>query len=176
VTTGLDEERRAVFNAMSPAELTAVLSTVLRESADWNRELDGFQRGQLKSASSIGRHLTAELHGGPPVATRFRTDLRAVLQTVPDGPADTPWITAARALAAALEAGEGEDGDRVAVLGGPVADLLAACRACSEERATRLAGEVRVLLRDLVDAEIAVLAAPAPAAPRPATSHPGGAG
>ncbi|GAY08190.1 hypothetical protein [Pseudonocardia sp. N23] len=78
-----------MFNAMSPAQLTAVLSGVLREGADWARPLDGFQRGQLKSASSIGRHLASELAGGPAAAARFRADLRALLVATPGSAGST---------------------------------------------------------------------------------------
>lgn len=171
-----------MFNAMSPAQLTAVLSGVLREGADWARPLDGFQRGQLKSASSIGRHLASELAGGPAVAARFRADLRALLV---DGPADTANDTqgaqphgrsgaekqqrgcarsfaepaeavadAARHVVAAID--DDPSGD-VAALGAPIGDLLAAARAAG---AVELATGVRNLLRDLVDAEIDLLSTP----------------
>ena len=177
-----------MFNAMSPAQLTAVLSGVLREGADWSRPLDGFQRGQLKSASSIGRHLASELAGGPAVAARFRTDLRALLTDTPRAqphgrseaeeqqrgcarslanPADagldpvadtaapsTEVADAARAVVAAID--DDPTGD-VAALGAPIGDLLAAARAAG---AHDLAAAVRVLLRDLVDAEIDLLSTP----------------
>lgn len=218
-----------MFNAMSPAQLTAVLSGVLREGADWSRPLDGFQRGQLKSASSIGRHLASELAGGPAVAARFRADLRALLTSTTDGAqphgrsgaeeqqrgcarsfpepagagpgpvADTtepPGADPGPIADAAEPAGAGPDpvtdatqppdaepgpvasgsagevadaahavvvaidedpsGD-VAALGGPIGDLLTAARAAG---AHDLAAAVRVLLRDLVDAEIDLLSTP----------------
>ncbi|GEL22441.1 hypothetical protein PSU4_13950 [Pseudonocardia sulfidoxydans NBRC 16205] len=171
-----------MFNAMSPAQLTAVLSGVLREGADWSRPLDGFQRGQLKSASSIGRHLASELAGGPAVAAQFRADLRALLV---DGPADTADDTqgaqphgrsgagkqqrgcarssaepaeavaeAARRVVAAID--DDPSGD-VAALGAPIGDLLTAARAAGTDD---LATAVRGLLRDLVDAEIDLLSTP----------------
>ncbi|MGD9989721.1 hypothetical protein [Pseudonocardia sp.] len=173
-----------MFNAMSPAQLTAVLSGVLREGADWSRPLDGFQRGQLKSASSIGRHLASELAGGPAVAARFRADLRALLaDATVDGPADDPGaqphgrpgaekVQRGCARASADPAGAGPGGSvadaaravvtamdddpsgDVAALGAPVGDLLAAARAAG---ADDLATAVRALLRDLVDAEIDLL-------------------
>lgn len=156
-----------MFNAMSPAQLTAVLATILRESADWSRELDGFQRGQLKSASSIGRHLTAELAGGPVAAAEFRGRLHDLLDTPPAGDtppdgaalAGTAWSRAAGELRAALDRDPAGD---LAALGGPVADLLAACRAGTGPAADTLAAQLRALLRDLVDAEIGVLSTPHP--------------
>ncbi|GJF01521.1 hypothetical protein [Pseudonocardia sp. D17] len=179
-----------MFNAMTPAQLTAVLSGTLRESADWARPLDGFQRGQLKSAGSIGRHLAAELAGGPAVAARFRADLRALLceprpapattrpaagtspagavsaavDTVVATAADTVLGAAAEAVVAAID---GDPSGDVAALGAPIGDLLAACRAAGPDGAA-LAADVRSLLRDLVDAEIDLLSRPTetrPAAP-----------
>lgn len=184
-----------MFNAMTPAQLTAVLSGTLRESADWARPLDGFQRGQLKSAGSIGRHLAAELAGGPAVAARFRADLRALLceprpapattrpaadtppaDTSPAGAVsaavDTVVATAAdtvvgAAAEAVVAAIDGDPSGDVAALGAPIGDLLAACRAAGPDGAA-LAADVRSLLRDLVDAEIDLLSRPTetrPAAP-----------
>lgn len=144
-----------MFNAMSPAQLTTVLSTILRESADWSRPLDGFQRGQLKSAGSIGRHLAAELAGGPAVAADFRARLRSVLDEAGGAAPEAP----VRALADALD--QQPTGD-LAPLGGPVADLLAACRQRTDPAAAALAARLRSALRELVDAEIDVLSTPHP--------------
>jgi hypothetical protein len=80
-----------VFNALPPARLVGILSTVLRDSADWDRPLDPFQASQLKSASSIGRFAAAEIAHAGPVLEGFRAALREV---APDAPADLPELGA----------------------------------------------------------------------------------
>lgn len=148
-----------MFNAMAPEALTTLLAGLLAESADWERPLDAFQIGQLKSASSIGRHLAAELAGGPAAAAAFARDLARVLDEAPvAGPAG--FLAAGAATRAALAEGAGP-----AALGEPIADLLAAGRTHPE--ATQLCDRVRSLLRDLADAEITILSGPPRSGGRP---------
>jgi hypothetical protein len=75
-----------VFNPLPPARLVGILSTVLRDSAAWDRPLEPFQAGQLKSASSIGRFAAAEIAHAGPVLDRFRA-------AVPGAPPDADLAT-----------------------------------------------------------------------------------
>ena len=68
-----------MFNPLSPAELAGGLSRVLRESERWPRPLEPFQSGQLMSASSIARYLSAELAHGNAALLSFRVSVRDVL-------------------------------------------------------------------------------------------------
>lgn len=130
----------AVFVPLGAGELAGVLAKVLAGSARWDRPLDEFQVGQLKSAGSIGRHLAAELTGAAAGRTAFTRDLAAVLD-------DAPGAEAA-AVRQALATG-GDD------LGGALADLLAACRTRPGTEA--LTTRIRGLLREHADAEVAAL-------------------
>jgi hypothetical protein len=124
-----------VFDPLTPTQLAGVLSGVLRESAGWTRPLEPFQVGQLKSASSIGRFLAAELERGPATLREFREAVRATLDAAGrSGPDDTA---------------------DVAALGDYLCELLAELRAAGGH--DRLVADLRVLLRDLTNAEIDIL-------------------
>lgn len=73
-----------MFNSLPPDRLVAILATVLRESAGWDRPLEPFQTGQLKSASSIGRFAAAEIAHGGAAFQRFAGAVRAHLPDAPD--------------------------------------------------------------------------------------------
>lgn len=118
-----------MFDPLTPAQLAGLLSGLLRESAGWDRPLEPFQVGQLKSASSIGRYLAAELAHGPDTLREFQAALVGTLDA--EVPAD------------------------VAALGAYLADLLARLRA--EGGHDRLVADLRALLRDLTNAEIDIL-------------------
>jgi hypothetical protein len=152
-----------VFNAMTPAQLTALLASLLSESASWTRPLDGFQVGQLKSASSIGRHLTAELGGAPAAAARFAEDLtRALDEETVGAPEAAALRTAIGGMNGTFSAGDAANvpftAPTPAALGGAIAELLAAARA--DPGAAPLVARVRGLLRDLADTEISILSGP----------------
>lgn len=140
----------AVFVPLSPAELASVLARVLAGSARWDRPLDEFQVGQLKSAGSIGRHLAAELAGAAAGRSAFTRDLAAALD-------DAPGTEAAAVRHALGTGGADLSGADLggADLGGALADLLAACRARPGTGA--LTTRIRGLLREHADAEVAAL-------------------
>jgi hypothetical protein len=122
-----------VFNPLAPDRLVSVLSTVLRESAGWSRPLEPFQTGQLKSASSIGRFLAAEVAHGGPVLRDFRAAVRESLADAPAPDAD---------LASFAEF---------------LCDRLAQLRHDPDPAAEELRTALHGLLRDLTNAETDIL-------------------
>lgn len=97
-----------MFNPLPPARLVGILSTVLRDSATWDRPLEPFQSGQLKSASSIGRFAAAEIAHAGPVLDRFRAAVRELEREAPDDLAELGAFLCD--LMATLPAGERRTG------------------------------------------------------------------
>jgi serine/threonine-protein kinase len=122
-----------VFNPLSPAELVGGLSRVLRESGRWPRPLEPFQSGQLMSASSIGRYLSAELEHGNAALLSFRASVREVLDEAVVAAAGEPGAGQPGAgQPGAGEPGGGQPGAGQPA-GSPLADDLVRCRAAVEE-------------------------------------------
>lgn len=122
-----------MFNPLTPARLVGILSTVLRDSAGWDRPLEPFQTGQLKSASSIGRFAAAEIAHSGPVLRDFRAALHDV---VPDAPLDADVAELGEFLCGRLAELRDHPGGHE-----------------NDELRTTLHG----LLRDLTDAELEIL-------------------
>jgi hypothetical protein len=156
-----------VFNPLSPAELVGGLSRVLRESGRWPRPLEPFQSGQLMSASSIGRYLSAELAHGNAALLSFRASVRDVLDEAiaaaagqpgagqPGGvqPGRSPLagdLVRCRAAVAAA--------DDAAALGGCICELMDAGRRSGDPAFGSLRATLHGLLRDLANAEVGILA------------------
>jgi hypothetical protein len=122
-----------VFNPLTPSELVAALSNLLREAGRSDGPRDAFEHAQLLAGYSIGKYLAAELAGGPAILA---------------------WFSAAVA-----EELEGKDAEQArsaadfAELGALLSRVLAELPADSPAR-TRL----HALLRDLAEREIALLA------------------
>jgi hypothetical protein len=61
-----------MFNPLTPSELVAALSNLLRDAGRSDGPRDQFEQAQLLAASSIGKYLAAELEGGPAILAWFR--------------------------------------------------------------------------------------------------------
>jgi hypothetical protein len=73
-----------MFNPMSPSELILAIGRVLRSAADGQGPTDDYRRGQLLSAYSIARHLSAEEAGRDELLQWFRGDVIAALEEQPE--------------------------------------------------------------------------------------------
>ncbi len=145
-----------VFNPLTPAQLAAVVSTVLADSAEWQRPLEPFQRGQVRSASSISRHLSAELSGAGSVITGFRDTLRTELvRALADAQTagDHLWADAVERCRSDVD-----DADDPRVLGRSLAELIDAGKATGGDGLMRFRPNLHAMLRELTDAEVDVLA------------------
>lgn len=158
--TGTEGCKVEVFNPLTPAQLAAIVSSVLADSADWQRPLEPFQRGQLRSASSIGKHLSAELSGATAELLSFRDTLRTELQRAHADAAalgERSWAEAVERGRLAIEtASDPRD------VGMAVAALIDAGKAgTGGEAFARFRPRLHAMLRELADAEIDVLSASA---------------
>lgn len=146
-----------MFNPLSPAQLVDSLSRVLRQSERWPRPLEPFQSGQLMSASSIGKYLSAELGQSGAALLSFRAGVRNALDEAIKVPAGH---TQGRALADALAHCRQalETADDVSDLGQCISVLLADGRAAQDPAFAPLRAGLRGLLRDLVNTEVGILA------------------
>ena len=140
-----------MFNPLTPAEVVAAIGVTARDAARSEDPAGEFERDQLLSAYSATRHLAAELVGSAPLLERFRTDLAERLRLAQSG--DGAVDAVAGRTAATVEA------DRsAAAIGEAVSQLLVELRASPSEPATRLRAEIHVLLRELADREVDLLA------------------
>src|SRR5215469_6072374 len=132
-----------MFNALRTDELLIGVGRVLRVAAGLERQPDGYERSQLLSAYSITRLLAAE----QAVALDLFAELRARLLQVLDAQSPSlPSVERARAAVASA---------RVATDASPeIAELLVEL-----PRESRLKREIHSVLAQIVDAEIAALAA-----------------
>jgi len=138
-----------MFNATTPEDLLGALGRVLRAAARADGPLDGFQRGQLLSASSIARNLAAEQAAARALLDGAVAEVGAALRAAPvDG-----------AGAAAERLTGVRDGRE---LGAVLGDLLERLRADPAPAAARLRTQVHAAIRRLVDGEVAALAAGPP--------------
>jgi hypothetical protein len=121
---------------MSTAEVVRAVGGVLEASAAGGAE-DGYRRGQVLSAFSICRNLAAEVEG--------RRELGE-------------WLAEA---SAPIFAGRGEpalDPARPEEAGPRLATLMSELRAADDEPSRQALGELRGVLHELCDREIAILA------------------
>jgi hypothetical protein len=122
---------------MSTAEVVRAVGGVLEASAAGGSD-DGYRRGQVLSAFSVCRHLAAEEQG--------RRDLMEWLEA-----ASAP-ILARRGEVPLAAARPEEAGPRLAA-------LMAELRAADDEASRQALRELRQILHELCDREIAILAA-----------------
>jgi hypothetical protein len=126
-----------MFNPMSTAEVVRAVGAVLEASAGGGSD-DGYRRGQVLSAFSVCRHLAAEEQG--------RRDLMEWLEA-----ASAPILV--RRGEAQLSAARPEEA------GARLASLMAELREADDEGSRTALRELRHLLREICDREIAILAA-----------------
>jgi hypothetical protein len=127
-----------MFNPMSPSELILAIGRVLRAAADGHGPTDDYRRGQLLSAYSIARHLSAEEAGHDELLQWFRDELAATLE---DRPGTRAQIVSAR------------DGTEI---GEVLVDLLGSLG--ESEADTALHRALLRLFADMADREVAALA------------------
>jgi hypothetical protein len=125
-----------MLNPMSTAEVVRAVGGVLEASAKGSAG-DGYQRGQVLSAFSVCRHLAAEEGGRRELAEWLEAASAPILVRRGEAP-----LSAARPE---------ETGERLAT-------LMAELRAADDDESRRALRELRVLLHDLCDREIAILA------------------
>ncbi len=125
-----------MFNPMSPSELILAIGRVLRAAADGDGPTDDYRRGQLLSAYSIARHLSAEEAARDRLVEWFQAEAAVALEAHPD--------TRAKILAA-------RDGTEIGEL---LADLLESLDADDEALHERL----QPLFVGMADREVAALA------------------
>jgi hypothetical protein len=138
-----------MFNQLTPSDLVSAIGVTVRDAARSDDPAGDFQRDQLMSAYSATRHLAVELSSFGPELERFR---QAVLARVRSTAADATTADLGT-IAARLE-----DDPTAGGIGGAVADLLAALRDDDGEAAAGLRADVHVLLRELADREVDLLA------------------
>lgn len=126
-----------MLNPMSTAEVVRAVGAVLEASAAGGAG-DEYRRGQVLSAFSVCRHLAAEEAG--------RRELAEWLEE-----ASAP-ILAARGEAPLAAAQSDEAGARLA-------SLMDGLRAAEDEDSRRALADLRTVLHELCDREIAILAA-----------------
>jgi hypothetical protein len=69
-----------MFNPMTPSELILAIGRVLRAAADEDGPGDDYRRGQLLSAYSIARHLSAEEAARDELVEWLRTEVAGGLE------------------------------------------------------------------------------------------------
>lgn len=126
-----------MLNPMSTAEVVRAVGAVLEASAAGGSD-DEYSRGQVLSAFSVCRHLAAEEEG--------RRGLAEWLE------AASAEVLAARGEAPLSAAQSEEAGPRLA-------SLLEELRGADDEDSRRALAELRAVLRELCDREIAILVA-----------------
>lgn len=131
-----------MFNALSSEQLLIGVGGMLRAAADADGPLEDYERSQMLSAYSVTRLLAAEQAAAFELLAWTRDALDGAL----DGDSRGPVVTARRRLAAVHTGTE---------VGDVLTDLLAAL---PREDATR--SRVHGVLREMIDREIAALAAP----------------
>lgn len=138
-----------MFDPMTAAEVTAAIGATARDVARGEEPLGQFARGQLMSAYSASRHLAVELSSFGPELERFSAaaadSVRTAAEQAPDG-------ELLRRLAGRLQ-----DASDPRLLGGAVCELLDVLRT-TRSPTVGLRGEVHVLLRELCDREVELLA------------------
>jgi len=132
-----------VFNALTADQLIAGLGSVLRAAAAATEPPDEYARGQLLSAYSITRLLTAEQRASAGLLTWLRTELRDALAPCSDEAA----VAARERIAQAADA---------PAIGAVLVDLLAKLR--SGDREPQARARVHAVLRTMADLELAALA------------------
>jgi hypothetical protein len=126
-----------MLNPMSTAEVVRAVGAVLEASAAGGSD-DGYRRGQVLSAFSVCRHLAAEEAGRRELAEWLEAASAPVLADRGEAP-----LSAARPE----EAGE------------RLASLMDELRAAEDERSREALRELRSVLHELCEREIAILAA-----------------
>ncbi|HEY5334232.1 MAG TPA: hypothetical protein VIJ21_11860 [Solirubrobacterales bacterium] len=121
---------------MSTAEVVRAVGGVLEAAAAGGAD-DGYQRGQTLSALSVCKHLAAE--------ETARRELAG-------------WLEEASGPILAGRREEALDASRSDLAGERLADLMAALRAAADEDSRRALRELRRVLHELCDREIAALA------------------
>ncbi len=123
---------------MSPSELILAIGRVLRAAADEEGPGDDYRRGQLLSAYSIARHLSAEEAARAELVQWFRTEAAGALEG------------AAEARARILAAREGTE------IGEVLVDVLDALGDSEADQALR--GRLEQAFVEMADREVAALA------------------
>jgi hypothetical protein len=131
-----------VFNALTSSQLLTGIGSTLRMAADARGALEGFERSQVLSAYSVTRLLASEQAAAEELLGWTRDALLAALA----GDDRAPCARAREAIAAA------PDGQAI---GAALSELLPEL----PEDGTRR--DVRRILREMIDREIAALASPA---------------
>jgi hypothetical protein len=126
-----------MLNPMSTAEVVRAVGAVLEASAAGGAD-DGYRRGQVLSAFSVCRHLAAEEAG--------RRELAEWLEAASAG------VLAGRGEAPLSAARPEEAGERLA-------SLMEELRAADDEASREALRELRRVMHELCNREIAILAA-----------------
>jgi hypothetical protein len=141
----------SMFNQLTPSEIVGAIGVTARDAARSDDPAGEFERDQLLSAYSATRHLAVELSSYGPAWERFT---QAMAQRVRSAAHDDPATQAQ--LTATAEQIEHDSG--TASVGAAVSDLLLALRGDDSGPATALRADVHVLLRELADSEVDLLA------------------
>lgn len=140
-----------MFNQLTaPEVVTAIGETSRAIAREAEGELSDFERDQLMSAYSATRHLTVELTSYGPELRRFNEALAAVL-------ADDESSSGAREAVERLQQALRDDGS-VASVGDALCDVLAVWRQDDSSSTRERHARVQVLLRELADREVELLA------------------
>ena len=126
-----------MLNPMSTAEVVRAVGAVLEASAGGVAD-DGYRRGQTLSAFSVCRHLAAEEAGRRELAE---------------------WLEAASAPVLARRGVEPLSAARPEEAGERLASLMEELRAADDEGSREALAELRAVMHELCDREIAILAA-----------------
>lgn len=127
-----------MFNPMSASELILALGRVLRSAADGTGPTDDYRRGQLLSAYSIARHLSAEEAARAELVEWFRLQAASAVDSDPE---DRARILAAR------------DGSEI---GEALVGLLGRLGDAEADQAVRR--RLHLLFAEMADREVAALA------------------
>lgn len=148
-----------MFDSLTPAQLVETLARLLREAARWERPLDEFQTSQLLSASSLARHLAAELSGAGAELARFAERAAAEMDAAAAEATDPQWCETLRRARSAITDGRAvmDPAQVAADLGGVLVDVLRAARRSSDPSAIRYQASLRAVLADLVHRHVALL-------------------
>lgn len=122
---------------MSTAEVVRAVGGVLEANAAGGSD-DGYRRGQVLSAFSVCRHLAAEEQGQRELSE---------------------WLEAASAPILARHGEAPLSAARPEEAGTRLADLMAELRSAEDEGSRQALRELRQVLHELCDREIAILAA-----------------
>lgn len=135
-----------MFNPLTPSQVMLAVGAVLKSAASTPGH-DDFSRSQLLSAYSVSRHLAAEQEAAAPLRRWFLAELDHLLERAGE--------PASRYTARVRECQENEE------IGEIVSELLGELRSTEASPQVRgLSAELRRVLRELCNREVAALADP----------------